>query len=434
MLTIGAFNALLKTLEEPPSHVIFILATTDPHKVPITILSRCQRFDLKKISEENIIDRLKYICNEEKISIEENAISEIAHLGDGCLRDSLSILDQVISYKCENITVDDVHEVNGTISQENLTELIKNVINKDITAVIKLINDYNNKGKSIIKITEEIIQYYRNLILSNTAPDIVKNNIKIYEGVKNKISIEQAIEYIQNLNQTLLDMKKFSNTKMLLELAFISIINSNINEKTVEIESLKSDIAQVIKKDDFPGNKIEKNEAVDKTIENLIENDKQMNENVLSKLNKFIDTRVSNTLYSFSKKNTNEFKSKLNSLNDYIMDETYGNIASMILDGELKAVGNDYIIFAYNTINLANMFNQNIPLVEKLLISILDKEYKVIAVDSYRWNEIKENFNSKKKVYEYITETEKIENILNELNSNDNDNIQSLFGDLVEYK
>ena len=121
MLTIGAFNALLKTLEEPPAHVIFILATTDPQKVPITILSRCQRFDLKKIPEEKIIERLEYICNNENIKYDESALLEIARLGDGCLRDSIGILDQVISYKDGIITSNDVHMVNGTLSKEDIS-------------------------------------------------------------------------------------------------------------------------------------------------------------------------------------------------------------------------------------------------------------------------------------------------------------------------
>ena len=117
MLTIGAFNALLKTLEEPPSHVIFILATTDPNKVPITILSRCQRFDLKKISEDILCNKIDSICKDEKIKISAEAVHEIARLGDGSLRDTLSVLDQVISYSQGEIDVNTVHEVNGSISQ-----------------------------------------------------------------------------------------------------------------------------------------------------------------------------------------------------------------------------------------------------------------------------------------------------------------------------
>ena len=457
MLTIGAFNALLKTLEEPPAHVIFILATTDPHKVPITILSRCQRFDLKKISEEKISSRLKYICEQEQIKIDDTAIKEVAHLGDGCLRDSLSILDQVTSYKPENITLEDIHEVNGTISQESITKLIEMVIDNDLTSVIKEINNYNNSGKSMIKITEEIIIYFRNLILSKTAPEIVNENINIYTDIKDKVSVENIISYIQILNQTLLDMKKFANTKMLLELAFINIIASNNKENQGSQILPIQNITRVIEKTDFPGNKtVEKDAQPEVKVDTKIvveeekkevqnakneekksiknENNKTINENVMSKLDKFIDVRVSNTLAKFSKKNTVEIKNKLENLNDYIMDEKYGGIASMILDGELKAMGDEYIIFTYNTINLTNTFNQNISIIEELLKNIFEFSCKVVAVDNLKWDEIKENFNSKKINYTYVEETESIENILKELNQTEEDNMQSLFGDLVEYK
>jgi len=454
MLTIGAFNALLKTLEEPPSHVIFILATTDPHKVPITILSRCQRFDLKKISEEKISDRLEFICKQENITIDTSAINEIAHLGDGCLRDSLSILDQVIAYKPENITLDDIYEVNGTISQESIKELVENIIDNDLTNVIKKINEYNNSGKSMIKITEDIIIYFRNLILSNTAPDIVKQNITIYENLKDKISVNEIIQYIGILNQTLLDMKKFSNTKMLLELAFISIISNKNKELLRSNDFENNDIVSNIKDNNFPGNKNESNNlkndiTKDIKIDNNLnlkepkkiekskkidEKPKTINENVMSKLDKFIDVRVSNTLAKFSKKNTLDIKKKLDNLTDYIMDEKYGNIASIVLDGELKAVGEGYVIFTYNTINLANSFIQNIVLIEELLNKILDSDYKVIAVDNLKWDEIKENFNNKKISYSFQPETENIDDILKELNNDDNDDFESLFGDIVEYK
>jgi len=444
MLTIGAFNALLKTLEEPPSHVIFILATTDPHKVPITILSRCQRFDLKKISEEKISSRIKYICENENIKIDDSAINEIAHLGDGCLRDSLSILDQVISYKPENITLEDSDEVNGTISQESVTKLIENVVDNDLTSVIKKINEYNNMGKSMIKITEEIIVYFRNLILSTTAPEIVKDNITIYENLNNKLSTTEIVEYIKILNQTLLEMKKFSNTKMLLELAFINIISS----KTVDLKALNivsPNIEKTTEKSqDFPGNKIVEVKHVTEEISNSINEKKSdetktvtvktIDENTMSKLDKFIDIRVSNTLCEFSKKNTVELKNKLENLNDYIMDEKYGAIASIILDGELKAVGNEYMIFTYNTSNLVSSFIQNIVLIEELMKKIYNKNYKVIAVDSSKWDEIKQKFNNKEVKYSFQEEVESIENILKELNNDEIDKFESLFGDIVEYK
>ena len=445
MLTIGAFNALLKTLEEPPAHVIFILATTDPHKVPITILSRCQRFDLKKISDEQIYNRLKYICDNENIKIEEDAIFEIARLGDGSLRDAISILDQVVAYTNETITLNDIHEVNGTISQENVFELINCAVNNNLTGVINKINEYSNRGKSIVKITEEIILFLRNSILFKTTSDFVEDKKNIYREITKKVSTKKMLEYISIMNESLLDMKKFSNPKMILELAFIKLLDEKeFNDKKNEgeekvIEKKESSIKKDLDKNSKINDQNIEEETLnqnDKTVEKKIskvEIDNKLNEQILQELNDFVEIRVNNTLSKFSKKETLEFKNTLKKIMDYVMDEKYNIYATMILDGELKAVSDEYAIFTYATSHLSNLFNENIINIENLINEIFNKHYKVVAVDLEKWNIIKEDFNSKKRKFEYKTEEISIEDIINKLNKESADDIQSLFGEIVEY-
>ena len=438
MLTIGAFNALLKTLEEPPSHVIFILATTDPHKVPVTILSRCQRFDLKKIPVENIYNRLKYICDNENIKIEEKAIWEIARLGDGGLRDAIGILDQVVSYATDMVTLEDVHEVNGTISQEDVFNLMKNVVENNLTNVINTITKYNNKGKSIIKITEEIILFFRNAILANTTTLEDKD---IYQEINKHFSTEEMLNYINILNESLLDMKKFSNPKMILELAFIKILNKSnykIEDKLITQQPIET---KIIAQEINYGEKLSKNIAVEVKKGNIEENknisgeiNKRGNDSeLLDKLNRFVEIRVNNTLSNFSKKDTIELKKSLIKVMDYVMDENYNIYATMVLDGELKAVSDEYLIFSYKTEHLSNLFNENIVNIENLINLVFNKPYKVVAVDSEKWDIIKENFNSKKQKYEYQKEIYSIDEILNKLNVEPVDDMKSLFGEIVEY-
>ena len=438
MLTIGAFNALLKTLEEPPSHVIFILATTDPHKVPVTILSRCQRFDLKKIPVENIYNRLKYICDNENIKIEEKAIWEIARLGDGGLRDAIGILDQVVSYATDMVTLEDVHEVNGTISQEDVFNLMKNVVENNLTNVINTITKYNNKGKSIIKITEEIILFFRNAILANTTTLEDKD---IYQEINKHFSTEEMLNYINILNESLLDMKKFSNPKMILELAFIKILNKSnykIEDKLITQQPIET---KIIAQEINYGEKLSKNIAVEVKKGNIEENknisgeiNKRGNDSeLLDKLNRFVEIRVNNTLSKFSKKDTIELKKSLIKVMDYVMDENYNIYATMVLDGELKAVSDEYLIFSYKTEHLSNLFNENIVNIENLINLVFNKPYKVVAVDSEKWDIIKENFNSKKQKYEYQKEIYSIDEILNKLNVEPVDDMKSLFGEIVEY-
>ena len=445
MLTIGAFNALLKTLEEPPAHVIFILATTDPHKVPITILSRCQRFDLKKISDEQIYNRLKYICDNENIKIEEDAIFEIARLGDGSLRDAISILDQVVAYTNETITLNDIHEVNGTISQENVFELINCAVNNNLTGVINKINEYSNRGKSIVKITEEIILFLRNSILFKTTSDFVEDKKNIYREITKKVSTKKMLEYISIMNESLLDMKKFSNPKMILELAFIKLLDEKeFNAKKNEgeekvIEKKESSIKKDLDKNSKINDQNIDEETLNQNDKNLekkiskVEIDNKLNEQILQELNDFVEIRVNNTLSKFSKKETLEFKNTLKKIMDYVMDEKYNIYATMILDGELKAVSDEYAIFTYATSHLSNLFNENIINIENLINEIFNKHYKVVAVDLEKWNIIKEDFNSKKRKFEYKTEEISIEDIINKLSKESDDDIQSLFGEIVEY-
>jgi len=447
MLTIGAFNALLKTLEEPPSHVIFILATTDPHKVPITILSRCQRFDFKKISEEKIFERLKYICDMENISIEEEALWEISRNGDGSLRDATSILDQVVAYTDEKITIKEVHDVNGTISQKNISELIEALLEGNLGNIISKITDYSNKGKSIIKITEEIILYLRNLILMKTDPKILEVVLEVPKIVIEQLTIEELLDYIKIMNQTLLDMKKFANTKMLLEMSFIKILNLRNSENMSNLElpkkqiiqeenkqnlKLENQIVSEVKLEEVKLDKKEKLNQINKKVEKNI-NLSMENNLAYDELKKFIDRRVANTLARFSKTLTIEMKKNIGNLREYLMDEKFSKYAEIVLDGELKASSNEYAIFTFNTESLSFQFNEELENIELLIEKILNNKYKLIAVDIEKWNIIKENFNLKKQKYEYEEETQNISEILKKLNVEDTDEMKSLFGEILEY-
>ena len=162
MLTVGAFNALLKTLEEPPEHIIFILATTEPHKIPMTILSRCQRFDFKKITDDQIVERLKYIVEKEKINISENALKEIAHLSDGGMRDSISLLDQAVAYTENVITINDIHDINGTLTKEELKYFTEKMLDGNINDILMLLDEYDEKGKNLVKFAEEFMLFLKN--------------------------------------------------------------------------------------------------------------------------------------------------------------------------------------------------------------------------------------------------------------------------------
>ena len=453
MLTIGAFNALLKTLEEPPAHVIFILATTDPQKVPITILSRCQRFDLKKIPEEKIIERLEYICNNENIKYDESALLEIARLGDGCLRDSIGILDQVISYTDGIITSNDVHMVNGTLSKEDISNLMNKIIDNDLTSIINLIDEYDNDGKNITKIVSEIINFIKECIMIKSK---IQKESEIYLKFSSTYTVDELIEFINIMNDTLFDMKKISDPKLLLELSFIKIIDKMKQKNTTIENNVKSEpkrensIDNIEVKNTVEEKKLDnktKENTDEKKVENIINttnNDKVITntinnvENISWEIEKeyndFVELRVNNTLSEFSKKDTIELKNQLQDLMDFIFDEKYSNIVSTIMDGTLKAASDKYIIFTYKTPHLSYLFNKNLFDIEELIEKKLNKHYSVISVPEEKWEIIKQEFNTKSKVYNYILESSDSMEVLRKLKNDSTDDMTNLFGNLVEYK
>lgn len=190
MLTNQAFNALLKTLEEPPSHVIFILATTEPSKIPLTISSRCQKFRFSKISDNKIVDRLKDIVKLENINIDNDALFEIARVSDGGMRDSINMLDQLISYSNSKITLSDVYAVNGSVSYDELFTLINDIYNNDKVDIINFVDKLDNEGKEIIKFLQELLIFLKDVILYKNAK--ILSNIEI----KNNYIIKTFQNYI----------------------------------------------------------------------------------------------------------------------------------------------------------------------------------------------------------------------------------------------
>jgi len=253
MLTTGAFNALLKTLEEPPSHIIFILATTEPHKIPATILSRCQRFDFKRISSNKLVERLEFISKQEKIDIDKQALFEISRISEGGMRDAISMLDQVLSYSEGMVTLEDVHEVNGTLSQKDLGEFIENIFDKNILEVLKLIDKYNDLGKNIIKLSEEIIQLLKNILLYKTVPNYFddKELEALYERLGNNTKVEHLINLIDEFNNSLPKLKQSNDPKLILELLVIKYISTNNEIKVQNSE-------QIIEKKQEVSSKIDK--------------------------------------------------------------------------------------------------------------------------------------------------------------------------------
>lgn len=229
MLSQGAFNALLKTLEEPPKHVLFILATTEPHKIPLTILSRCQRFDFKSLSIEGIISRLEEVIQKEDIQIEPEAIQTIAESAEGGMRDALGVLDQAVSYSDDIIDVDDVNAVTGNVSIHKIIDLANHFEDRDITKSLSSVNDLLDLGKETSKLVNNLLQFYRDILLFKHI-DISQMKKFIFEKpefqeLAKRLEEKKIYHYINQLGDVYNKMKFSNNPRVFLEVALIKMIH-----------------------------------------------------------------------------------------------------------------------------------------------------------------------------------------------------------------
>jgi DNA polymerase-3 subunit gamma/tau len=230
MLSIGAFNALLKTLEEPPSYVIFILATTESHKIPITILSRCQKYDFRRITIDTIADRLSDLMKREEIAVEDKAIRYIAKAADGSMRDALSLLDQCIAfYLGQELTYEKVLEVLGAVDIEIYQNLLQLVMKRDAAGVMEYIEEIIWQGKDLSQFITDFMWYLRNMLLikngnvSEDAIDISKNHLEIMKQDAEQIEDEVLMRYIRILSELLNELKYSTSKRILTEVAFIKL-------------------------------------------------------------------------------------------------------------------------------------------------------------------------------------------------------------------
>ncbi len=272
MFSTGAFNALLKTLEEPPPHVIFILATTEPHKVPKTIHSRCQRFDFKRITTNQITEAIKKYAKDENVLIEENAIKYIAQISDGAMRDALSILDQCISFHFnENITLEKVLEIVGSVDNAVFFNLTDALFEKNSLKCIEIINEIAGNGRDISQFVSELIAHFRNLLVSLSGSELLlptENISSLFEKAV-EIGAETLIYYINTFSSVQGEMKLGLNERIFLEVACIKICNVQIQkpEKTENSEEFENFRSSGIKKDEkqILTNKAKKAEAASET-------------------------------------------------------------------------------------------------------------------------------------------------------------------------
>lgn len=230
MLSIGAFNALLKTLEEPPSYVIFILATTEVHKLPVTILSRCQRYDFKRISIDTITGRMQELIDAEDVQVEEKALRYIAKTADGSMRDALSLLDQCIAFHLgQELTYDKVLDVLGAVDTEVFSRLLRHVLDRDVLGCVELLEEIVMQGRELTQFVTDFTWYLRNLMLvqaSDNLEDVIDmstDNLKRLKEESAMLDMDRIIRYIRIFSELSGQIRYAAQKRILVEIALIKL-------------------------------------------------------------------------------------------------------------------------------------------------------------------------------------------------------------------
>lgn len=443
MLSIGAFNALLKTLEEPPEHAIFILATTDPQKVPETIISRCQCFSFKRISENAIVDRMKFITENENISIEADVLHDIAKFSDGGMRDALGLLDKLSSYTDKKITSDSFAELNGTITKGDLEKFVDNIFSNNIGEILTYIVDINNSGKNLIQVIIQLLDYLQDTLFSYYV-----NNVEL------KYPVDKIISLANVINDKLFDIKKSSNPRIYIEMLLIDFCEKNKNFNSVEIIS-----REIIPNKELTNNSIKDSQTIVRT-ENHAKNDTvvidtnvkkdndssdkitinkefspSIDKKVILNLNDIMKARVNNIMATADKSILKDVIDKMPIFNDYTFDSEIGFAACALLDTKVRAASNIGIILSYEYDSIVKQNLLNLEKINEVYNKLNKTNYKLAIISDLEWDKAKSDYiKTIKSGGSYSLIEEPAPELFEDTKKDDiiSNSAVELFGDIVE--
>ncbi|MGX6446413.1 DNA polymerase III subunit gamma/tau [Neobacillus sp. K501] len=396
MLSISAFNALLKTLEEPPKHVIFILATTEPHKIPLTIISRCQRFDFRRITAQSIVNRMKLIVDETGVACDEDALKMIARAAEGGMRDALSLLDQAISFSQERVTVEDALTVTGSVSQGFLNKLASAVDEKDVARGLEALEELLFHGKDPSRFIEDFILYYRDMLLFKTAPNLEESLDRVlldeeFRRLAEKVPYEQIYQLIDLLNKTQQEMRWTNHPRIFLEVAIVKLCQTEVKQTEQapsgqmsqllgKIEQLEQELQQL------------KTMGVSPVQEAPAQTQKSPQRTSRKGFQPAVG-RINEVLKHATKNNLNKIKSVWGEMRGRLMKSH----AALLNEAEPAAASDNAFILKFKHEIHCQMAMDNNRFIETLtqaLMELTGSQFLVLGVPDDQWVTIRENFLS----------------------------------------
>lgn len=478
MMSTGAFNALLKTLEEPPAHVVFILATTEPHKILPTIISRCQRFDFTKLSMLDIVNRMKKVITEEHYQCDDEALEMIAKLADGGMRDALSILEQCLAFNDQHLTIQDVNQIYGIVSLENKIDFIKILLSKDMKKSLSKLEEMKMNGIDIKRLTLDLVDILKDIVIYRNTQDesILFVLSKFYlDMIVPYITCEEALTFIDILMEASEKYSKVINPSIYFELAILKICNQIKDEKVIHVETVavpkvESPIQEIPKVAEIqasepieePVEEILAEEIIDDSIqeevipEPILEQEEieqeeiptfefEQKEEVQSQVDENIQIDpddIMNILVQAKREILENIQERWPIIKRYLANLNTAKSAGMLCDGAAVAACPGGLIISFEfqpAVNAVNYY-KNYKQLSSFLTEILGQEYRFIAVQQDDWLKIRSHFIELKKKGQL---PQPHELTLKHIDSHDLDYVDlneaqefalKLFGDIVEFK
>lgn len=387
MMSSGAFNALLKTIEEPPAHVIFIFATTEPHKVLPTIISRCQRYDFTKISVKDMMESIKKILEKENIQYEEEAVRLVCQLADGGMRDALSIVDQVIAYSLDKLTCEAINAIYGIVTVPEKIELLQMVSNQDAKGCMQKINEFAERGIDIKRCTNDMIEILKESVIHDYTKDAslctILNKDEIHDAKLGR-STKERLSMIEELIKAYDQYRFASNIQSYFEVCLLNMMSIEDKEVNVSRETSSTD--------DIP-------DIPETAEESVIESPPETKQSVKKEIKGLDHEYMLSLLVGANKAYKHEDLSKLEKLSNYYLSPAWARYANLLRDMNLVASGKEYIIVGVKNEAIANEINELdaqgafIDFMEVLL----SKKKKVFAITNEEQKQLINEFIQRQK-------------------------------------
>ncbi|RXJ01130.1 DNA polymerase III subunit gamma/tau [Anaerobacillus alkaliphilus] len=396
MLSTGAFNALLKTLEEPPKHVIFILATTEPHKIPLTIISRCQRFDFKRITGQAMINRMEFILSHYETKVANEALAMISRVSEGGMRDALSLLDQAISYSDDEVGLEDILTITGAVSQGLLMEVAEALLESDVVKALKAVDQLILAGKDPTRFIEDFIFFYRDMLLYKTAPGLNDALERVavdddFTNISNNTPTKWIYQTIEILNEILQDMKWSSHPKIFIEVAIVKICNHKAevaNESNEAYESLLKKVQLLEQKLANIGSIPIQDQST--VVETPKKNQGQFN--FKSGKSGISSGQIKEMLRQASKPDLQRLTSNWGQVMDTVKKQSVPAHA-WLSDSKPVAASKSTILLAFQNEMHRDMVDTKFRLlVEQVILEVFREQYNILTLLNNQWENVKDDF------------------------------------------